>query len=97
MFLNQINLLPKFYERNQVVKLLRLHNGRKFFSCSCFYRINSILFVVLRNKIKMASESNSQSGSQRSEHEKLYSPSEWSKRFGPDEVSDATVLTILLN
>ena len=22
----------------------------------------------------------------RSEHEKLYSPSEWSKRYGPDEV-----------
>ena len=84
MFLNQINLLPKFYEQNQVVKLLRLHNGWTFFSCSSFYRI--------RNKINMASESNSQSGSQRSEHEKLYSPSEWSKRFGPEEVSNPIVL-----
>ena len=40
----------------------------------------------------MASEPNSQSKSQRSEHEKLYSPSEWSKRFGPDEVSNLTIL-----
>ena len=45
----------------------------------------------------MASEPNSQSGSERSEHEKLYSPSEWSKRFGPDEVSIAIVLMKLSN
>ena len=52
----------------------------------------ALAFIQLRNKIKMASEPNSQSGSQRSEHEKLYSPSEWSKRFGPEEVSNPIVL-----
>ena len=45
----------------------------------------------------MASEPNSQSESKRSEHEKLYSPSEWSKRFGPEEVSYAIVLMKLFN
>merc|ERR1712126_604507 len=49
--------------------------------------------IELRNKIKMASEPTSQSGSERSEHEKLYSPSEWSKRFGPDEVIDEHIRT----
>ena len=55
-----------------------------------------LVFIELRNKIKMASEPNSQSGSQRSEHEKLYSPSEWSKRFGPEEVSNPIVLLKLI-
>ena len=40
----------------------------------------------------MASEKDSQSKIERSEHEKLYSPSEWSKRFGPDKVNMSFIL-----
>ena len=83
-FKNQINVSQKHTNQFKFCRYIDYITEQTIFSC---------FPVVEKRKQKMASEQDSQPESKRSEHEILYSPSEWSKRFGPDEVNMFSIFT----